>query len=67
MKPILLFPIGKNRIGHMEYEGFDFESLEELAEFQSNAKFQSALVIANGTLYDAADVPQAVVDAKPEA
>jgi hypothetical protein len=52
MKPILLYPV-KVQDGRTTFEGIDFDSLQELAEYQAVVGFQSASVIANGTLYDA--------------
>jgi hypothetical protein len=69
MNPILLFPhisdgpaIGKQ--GRLEYKGIEFGNLEELREYQKNVGFRSAMIISNGTLYDASDIEQAIADAQ---
>jgi hypothetical protein len=69
MNPILLFPHipdgpALRTQGRLEYKGIEFGDLEELREYQKNAGFRSAMIISNGTLYDASDIEQAIADAQ---
>jgi hypothetical protein len=61
-KPILLCPAGKDGLGRKTYGGTEFSSLLSLHKFLVSAQLENALLVSNGTLYNAGDIDQAISD-----
>lgn len=61
-KPILLFPVGTDAHGRPTFTGIEFDSLEEINNYQKNVHYISAMVISNATLYDIKHIEQAMAD-----